>query len=476
MTFADYFHAHLPQLAAAAREKFPPAALPAAIAQTRRTPKTWQDAPIRGVVAAWREHDRVLLQGEIGSGKSYVAIAAAATAGYQRVIVMCPPHLKRKWESELAATLGHTHGWRVVTETKAKLGPNRAVPNRVREVDNIAAGEYELAIIDESHQAKNGGSLIGQAAADLMAKCNKSLLLTGTPTAGKPQDLAAMLGADPDDLAYRYGVWQKRKQLPGVSPRFYADHLIGRTVFMRMDAAQLPMLTEHPTPVAMTPPQADAYRNLARTINSANARLQRQGEHRFAWAVRVPGQWLDHPWDWRPLGYDRFHVVTPPSLPDELLPKEQALLKIVRKELAEDRQCWVFVSQTTERPLAARLTRLLADEGWKSQMLPASVQAGDRTRWIGAHGPQIEVMVSHPKLVETGIELFGDGYNYCTLIWYDDCDQKTDVFRQASGRAYRIGQGRDCRIYRLFYADSQQERGAAHLTAKRTAAESLEAA
>jgi hypothetical protein len=41
----------------------------------------------------------------MGSGKSLVAAAAAYLAGCQRVLVVCPPHLVRKWRREILQTV-----------------------------------------------------------------------------------------------------------------------------------------------------------------------------------------------------------------------------------------------------------------------------------------------------------------------------------------------------------------------------------
>ncbi len=51
-----------------------------------------------------RKGKAAILLGEIGSGKSSVAIMTASSIGAKRILVMCPPHLLTSWVNEVAAT------------------------------------------------------------------------------------------------------------------------------------------------------------------------------------------------------------------------------------------------------------------------------------------------------------------------------------------------------------------------------------
>ena len=55
-------------------------------------------------------------------------------------------------------------------------------------------------------------------------------------------------------------------------------------------------------------------------------------------------------------------------------------------------------------------------------------------------------MISHPKLVSTGLDLFSKvqgGHNYSTIVFYETGYNLFDM-RQAARRAWRIGQPKDC--------------------------------
>ena len=45
----------------------------------------------------------------MGTGKTFIATAAAHMAGFKRVLVLCPPHLTRKWKREVEETVPHAH-------------------------------------------------------------------------------------------------------------------------------------------------------------------------------------------------------------------------------------------------------------------------------------------------------------------------------------------------------------------------------
>ena len=51
----------------------------------------------------------VLLADEMGTGKTVVAIVAANTLGFRRILVVCPAHVRHTWVNEIRAwqTLGH---------------------------------------------------------------------------------------------------------------------------------------------------------------------------------------------------------------------------------------------------------------------------------------------------------------------------------------------------------------------------------
>jgi hypothetical protein len=111
--------------------------------------------------------------------------------------------------------------------------------------------------------------------------------------------------------------------------------------------------------------------------------------------------------------------VTPQSLdPKVIRPKEQALIDLVRKERGEGRKVWVYCSMTGKRDVSERLRQVIADAGFRVEIMRSSVPTDKREAWMEQHCPNVDCVISHPQLVETGVDFFGKGYNIPTVIFY----------------------------------------------------------
>ncbi|MCP4425321.1 MAG: hypothetical protein GY803_12570, partial [Chloroflexi bacterium] len=90
-----------------------------------------------------KRFDDALLVGECGSGKTTIGTAVAAGTAARRVLILCPPHLTRKWKREakivwpecqpvILTTVGDVHRWfirptelpqvEILSTSRAKLG------------------------------------------------------------------------------------------------------------------------------------------------------------------------------------------------------------------------------------------------------------------------------------------------------------------------------------------------------------------
>jgi len=177
--------------------------------------------------------------------------------------------------------------------------------------------------------------------------------------------------------------------------------------------------------------------------------------------------------------WDNFHgVVTPADLPQDVVyPKEQTLIDICQQQHAEGRQSWVYVNITNKRDIQPRLKGLLEAQGLKVGILRSSTcEPIDREQWIEENGRDYDVMLSHPELVKTGLDLFSKkqgGHNYPTIIFYET-GYNLFTMRQAARRAWRIGQPMDCRIYYLYYRETMQHKAMQLMSRKMSAAQALE--
>jgi hypothetical protein len=75
------------------------------LSRLRRRPLGAQGDAIRAVAVSLGRHRGTNLVGEMGTGKTTIAAAAAYLAGFKSVLVLCPPHLVRKWQREIVATI-----------------------------------------------------------------------------------------------------------------------------------------------------------------------------------------------------------------------------------------------------------------------------------------------------------------------------------------------------------------------------------
>jgi len=149
----------------------------------------------------------------------------------------------------------------------------------------------------------------------------------------------------------------------------------------------------------------------------------------------------------------RFVIAETRDLPeDQLHSKERTLIEEVRKELAEGRRCQVFAVYTQKHDVTARLQRILNNEGMRTAVLRASVDTSKREAWYARQIKEnVQVVISHPKLVETGLDLL----DFPTIIFYES-GYSLHTLRQASRRSWRIGQRRPVRVKFFCYQETMQ--------------------
>jgi hypothetical protein len=157
--------------------------------------------------------------------------------------------------------------------------------------------------------------------------------------------------------------------------------------------------------------------------------------------------------------------------------KEQALLDICRREVAAGNQVWVYAQMTGLRDIQPRLKRLLTEAGFRVAIMRSkSVKTRDRLAWIEKEGRRADIVISHPQLVQTGVDFFGKGqatHNFSSIVFYQT-GYNLFTLRQASRRAWRIGQSKDCRVYYLHYAETMQHRAMQLMARKMAAAMALD--
>ena len=130
----------------------------------------------------------------------------------------------------------------------------------------------------------------------------------------------------------------------------------------------------------------------------------------------------------------------PPLSEDRLYPKEQALIDLGASERMEGRRVLVYATHTGTREMTGRMDEILTRHGFTVAVMKADAVAPKRLEaWMADRVKLgIDVLICHPRLVETGLDLI----DFPTICWY-----KTDysVYVMSRRRGGRGASGRPAR-------------------------------
>ncbi len=255
------------------------------------------------------------------------------------------------------------------------------------------------------------------------------------------------------------------KRKPGASPMLFGRFLLANTVFISLEdiASCLPPYDEQVISVEMEPQLESAYRDIERAFKDAIR------EYGCGSVVSLMLNTLllypDHPfnlgtvtarvYDQDAGGFVRVPIVTPQDLDESVNSrKEDRLIEEIKADLAQGRRCQVFVTYTGKHSVLHRIEKVLVRAGIRTAIMEASLPTEKREAWYEtqvAKGTQ--VVVCHPKLVETGLDLL----HFPTLVFFES-GYSLHTLRQASRRSWRIGQKLPVVVKFLYYKDTMQER------------------
>lgn len=278
---------------------------------------------------------------------------------------------------------------------------------------------------------------------------------------------------------------------PGVMPTLFGRHLIRNCIFLSLEemADNLPPLTERTIPVEMDDELAEAYAEIEERLREELKSMLVRGDKRLLGKfLETLLYYPDHPWGWGEIGYhsgygDERHFVkvcdAPDLSQDVIRFKEDAIMREIANEANQGRQCWVYIQRNgEERDYLKYLSELIETElsGLRVKILRSgSPSTRMRSSWINKHGPEADVILSHPGLVETGLDLFSKTgkHNFCTLM-FAQLGYRLTTMRQAGGRAYRLMQTLPCRTMYFYYKGTMQDRALSLMGQKLSAALAIE--
>lgn len=353
---------------------------------------------------------------------------------------------------------------------------------------NFGKKFFDCNISDESH-LYSAESSQGETFAKLCRLSKVNLALTGTLTGGKASHMFYTLYrmiphkmskyykysevskfidhyGRRKKITKEYGVDNKYNksgqgkisstgwsEIPGISPLLYShflsDIMVSRKIEdMNMD---LPELSYYKHRIEMTPELKKGYEKLKSDI------LDFIGENKH---LNLGGVYLNALLSYpdmpitKPLMFQDMLISNPLPIDIEniILPKEQKLLDTVKREIKQGRRVVVYVSYTGTKAIDRRVEKVLKDAGVKVAVLKSSINTEKREKWIDDRYKEgVEVIITNPKLVQTGLDII----QYPTMYFYE-LDYDVRVVRQAESRAWRVGQKHDCRVYYSYYDDTIQ--------------------
>jgi hypothetical protein len=252
---------------------------------------------------------------------------------------------------------------------------------------------------------------------------------------------------------------------PGASPLLFGKFLMTTTAFLSLEdiADNLPRYDESVLSVEMDSELGKAYGELEEEIRTA-MRSHRGNKSLMSILLNTLLLYPDHPYGFDAISarafdpqtreYVRFLAATPVNLSEgRLFAKESALIADIREELRQGRRCQVYATYTGEKDVTLRLETVLRQAGFRVAVLRSSVATEKREDWYERQlHAGVEVVVCHPKLVETGLDLLA----FPTLYFYET-GYSLHTLRQASRRSWRIGQRYPVQVKFITYAGTMQE-------------------
>lgn len=350
---------------------------------------------------------------------------------------------------------------------------------------------FHLGIFDEVHQMRGSGSGRGLALHKIMKSVRKCIFLTGTLTNGAASSIQSLLWrAFPSEMlahgishntsdiqfAQRYGVVEKVKKLddkvtgtytrkkenvlikekPGISPKLISDFLLDKCIFVELADLGVPLieLKEIPKIIQLDGDHAEEYDKFHRS--HYNAALNAQPLiGTGAWAKFNPstinyadqpqlGAYAEMSYTNKKGEFEMLSRISAPKFPqDYVTAKEREILADIEAELKENRHCIVFTHFTKEYRTNERLFELIKDRGFTCQILNEKVSVEKRVEWLEQQKQKgTQVLITNQRLVEVGLDLM----DWPTIMFYQLNDD-INVVRQASRRAWRLGQHRTCKVF-----------------------------
>ena len=300
-------------------------------------------------------------------------------------------------------------------------------------------------------------------------------------------------------LAKKIGpVSEDRKPRPGIMPTLFAHLVMKRSIFLKLDQFidHLPDFKEKMRPIEMDADIQFEYNRVAGLLEGECSKMLATGNMKLLgtmlWTLL---SYPDCPFDWAPrfVGHDAVGwwrqskvytqdnyvgVATPRNFdPERILPKEQACIEMCKEYANQNEQTWIYTLLSKVHAPVEHLKAAMEKGGLRVGVLrDCDASPSEREDYINKVGRHVDVMISHPGLVATGLDLFNSTvgrHNFNHLAFFQT---GYDLFtlRQAARRAWRIGQELDCTVDYFYYLGTMQATAMHLISRKMLAALQLE--
>ena len=355
-------------------------------------------------------------------------------------------------------------------------------------------GRLNGLIVDELHEYNNDSGQ-GDAMAELFGTAKKVIGMTATLINGYSSGIfhllyrtsAQLMLADgkphekPALFNTEYGVVEttyteadesyaakrrsqksgvRTRQLPGVSPLVFSRFLLEKTAFLSLfDMGKaLPSYEEIPIACRMDEAVQSEYKRIENALVRVLRSDRRAAQKILSAYLNLLTVYPDQPYDQKPILYPDSDVpiVEPENIGDAdcLGEKELRTLEIVKAAIQNGERALIYTSWV-RTDSQQKLKKLLADEGYRTEILTDKIKTTDREDWVQKKlAAGMQVLIVNPSLVETGLDLNA----FTTLVFYS-MGYKLFTLRQASRRSWRINQKASAvKVYMLYYEDTMQQK------------------
>lgn len=376
------------------------------------------------------------------------------------------------------------------------------ISERLKQIDGV--------ILDELHQFK-GDSGQGDAMETLVGCSKKVIGMTATLINGYSSGLFYLLYrivpylmkidnkdyGSPNSFNNEYGVTEityeldegdynansrskkrllQTRQKPGVSPLVYSRFLIDCAVFLSLNdmGKHLPDYEEIPIELDLKPDIMKEYERIESEFRSVMNQRNAASRKLMSSFMSLMTTYPDQPYNAEPIYYPKSDqaVIEPKDLSsiDELHEKDIAVLDIVEKKVKNGERVLIYTSWV-KIDTQEKLLKLLEEKGYKAALLEQRVKPEKREEWVEKRLENgIDVLITNPSLVETGLDLNA----FTTLIYYN-IGYNLFTFRQSSRRSWRINQTAPrIEVYILYYKGVMQARAIKLMASKLAAATLVE--